>query len=168
VLPPGGSRRRIARMLSAAYAGGLLSEETFVSRTDQVLRSQLLDPAAVIGDLNLRRTPGYSSKLPSLVRSLTARFNKDAPTPVRPILLALDWTGTQTELLIGRHHACDVLLTDPSVSRKHARLTYRDERWIIQDLRSTNGTHVNGSRVGRCELRPGDSLVVGEQHLEID
>lgn len=168
MLPPGGSRRRIARTLRAAYAGGLLSEDTFASRTEQVLRSRLLDPAAVIGDLNLRGIPRPSSKLRRLVRVLTAQLKTDSPAPVRSLLLALDWTGAHTELLIGRHHDCDVVLTSSSVSRKHARLIYRDARWIIQDLCSTNGTLVNGTRVGRCELRPGDSLMVGEQYLEID
>ena len=168
VLPPGGSRRRIARMLAAAYAGGLLSEDTFVSRTDEVLRSRILDPAVLIGDLNLRRAPNPGSSLRRLFGAALPRQKKSSTQPVRAALLALDWTGAQTELLIGRHDTCDVVLTNLSVSRKHARLVYRDERWIVQDLQSTNGTLVNGTRVGRCELRPGDSLVVGEEHLKID
>jgi pSer/pThr/pTyr-binding forkhead associated (FHA) protein len=83
-------------------------------------------------------------------------------------LLALDWSGAHNEMLIGRHRSCDVVLSDLSVSRRHARLFFRDGRWILQDLHSTNGTQVNGSRVGRCELRPGDDITIGDEHLSID
>ena len=70
--------------------------------------------------------------------------------------------------MIGRHHACDVVLENLSVSRHHARLLFRDAKWIVQDLESTNGTIVNGTRIGRCELRPGDQLGLGNAHLTID
>src|SRR5579884_411180 len=55
VLHAGASRRRIARTLNAAYAGGLLRDETFAGRLDQLLKSRLVDPLTLIGDLNLRR-----------------------------------------------------------------------------------------------------------------
>ena len=63
---------------------------------------------------------------------------------------------------------CDVVLDDLSVSRRHARLVFRDGHWVIQDLESTNGTRVNGVRVGRCELHPGDHVDVGDERLRID
>jgi pilus assembly protein CpaF len=87
---------------------------------------------------------------------------------VPEVLLALDWTGEQTELLIGRHYSCDVVLADHSVSRKHARVIFRDGGWILQDLDSTNGTTVNGATVGRCALQPGDQLVLGTERLRVD
>jgi pSer/pThr/pTyr-binding forkhead associated (FHA) protein len=69
---------------------------------------------------------------------------------------------------VGRDDACDVVLTDPTVSRRHARIFFRDGSWVVQDLESTNGTMLNGVRVGRSELRPGDELVLGNQRLQID
>ncbi|MGO9956485.1 MAG: FHA domain-containing protein [Solirubrobacteraceae bacterium] len=83
-------------------------------------------------------------------------------------LLALDWSGAQTEMLVGRDDGCDVVLPNVAVSRRHARLLFRDGRWIIQDLDSTNGTAVNGRWVGRCELRPGDDILLGDEHLTVD
>ncbi|MGO9822239.1 MAG: FHA domain-containing protein [Solirubrobacteraceae bacterium] len=80
-----------------------------------------------------------------------------------PNLLALDWSGATDELLLGRGPGCDILLTDPTVSRRHARLRFRDGNWVLQDLRSTNGTLLNDTVVGRCQLRPGDRLRVGDQ-----
>jgi pSer/pThr/pTyr-binding forkhead associated (FHA) protein len=85
-----------------------------------------------------------------------------------PVLLALDWSSGQSELIIGRHRGCDVVLSNLAVSRRHARLVFRDGNWVLQDLQSTNGTAVNGMTVGRCELRPGDHVVLGDQHLKID
>ena len=82
--------------------------------------------------------------------------------------LALDWSGAQSEMLIGRHHGCDLVLSDLSVSRRHLRMIFRDGQWILQDLESRNGTIVNGCRVGRCQLRPGDHLTLGDTHLTID
>jgi pilus assembly protein CpaF len=55
-----------------------------------------------------------------------------------------------------------------NVSRRPARLVFRDGGWILQDLGSTNGTLVNGEPAGRCRLQPGDHLVIGDHHLRID
>jgi len=151
VLHPGASRRHLARTLNAAYAGGLLSDDTFARRIDQVLKSRLIDPLALVGDLNLRRSGTPGAGLRTGIRNAVARFRAGAATEITgPVLLALDWTGAQSELVIGRHHACDVVLENLSVSRRHARLLFRDAKWIVQDLESTNGTIVNGTRIGRC------------------
>jgi pSer/pThr/pTyr-binding forkhead associated (FHA) protein len=85
-----------------------------------------------------------------------------------PLVLALDWSGPEDALLIGRASACDIALSDRTVSRRHARLLFRDGAWIVNDLASKNGVTVNGTKVGRCQLRPGDRLGLGLQLLEID
>lgn len=46
----------------------------------------------------------------------------------------------------------DFLLPDPSVSRQHAELSFRDGQWLICDLNSSNGTYVNEQRIGRPTL----------------
>jgi hypothetical protein len=156
-------------MLNAAYANGLLSQETFTYRLDQLLGERLVDPRRLIGDLSFRRARSwrgrFAATLVALGRSLAGSHELDASEET---LLALDWTGLTGELLLGRHHACDVVLDEPSVSRQHARLVFRDGSWVLQDLESTNGTIVNGSLVGRCALRPGDQLVFGYARLRID
>jgi FHA domain len=151
VLVPGTRRHRLARTLNAAYAEGLLSEHTLAYRLDLLFASAVVDPARLVGDLT-RRVP----------RRRRHRRNE------RGIFLALDWSGAQEELLIGRHHDCDVVMADLTVSRRHARLFFRDGGWIIQDLESTNGTRLNGKPVGRCRLHPGDQLALGDQLLRID
>jgi pSer/pThr/pTyr-binding forkhead associated (FHA) protein len=92
----------------------------------------------------------------------------DDPDDDHSTLLALDWSGRRDELLVGRDASCDVVLWDPAVSRRHARLVFRAGGWIVQDLQSTNGTVLNGNRIGRAELRPGDRLVLGCESLRVD
>ncbi len=167
-MPPAGeSRRRIAQSLKAAYGDGLLSERTLAHRLDLLLGSALVEPAGLVGDLTLRAP--RRSLADTLVRAvcLARRMTGFAAAP-EPTLLALDWHGGDGELLVGRHHACDVVLTDPSVSRRHARLSFRDGNWVLRDLDSTNGTAVNGKRVVRCRLLPGDYLELGDELLLVD
>jgi diguanylate cyclase (GGDEF)-like protein len=65
-------------------------------------------------------------------------------------------------VVIGRAPDSDVRLDEDGVSRKHARLTMRVDGAVeVQDLKSTNGTYVNGDRVERMVLRDGDKLQVG-------
>ncbi|HEV8433673.1 MAG TPA: FHA domain-containing protein, partial [Thermoanaerobaculia bacterium] len=51
------------------------------------------------------------------------------------------------EMAIGRTEGNDLVLNHPSVSRKHAKLESRDNRWWVVDLKSTNGVKVNGNLV---------------------
>jgi hypothetical protein len=167
VLVAGTSQKRLARVLNTAYANGLLSQDTFVRRTDQLLGGGVIDPVRLVGDLNFRpRRAPVAAALAGLLERAVHAFKPEG-TPVYP-LLALDWSGAQSEMLIGRHRGCDLVLSDLSVSRRHVRLVFRDGRWILQDLESTNGTIVNGRHVGRSELRPGDHVALGEAQLTID
>jgi FHA domain-containing protein len=171
MLRAGASRQRLSRTLNAAYAEGLMSEHTFSHRLDQLFGSWLVDPIRLVGDLN-RRTSRRASRativdaLVAIWRTVRSRLSRSLGQ--RSTLLALDWTGAHRELVVGRHPDCDVVVANRWVSRRHARLFFRDGIWVLQDLGSTNGTTVNGERVGRCELRPGDILALGAQHLKID
>ncbi|OPY57192.1 MAG: Oxoglutarate dehydrogenase inhibitor [Pelotomaculum sp. PtaU1.Bin035] len=64
-------------------------------------------------------------------------------------------------LVVGRHAGCDVVLNDTSVSRRHARLEWRQGQYTVTDLGSTNGTRVNGLRISTKTLKPGDVLTLG-------
>jgi hypothetical protein len=171
MLGPGASRRHIARVLNTAYADGLLSAETFAHRLDQVFGERLIDPLALIGDLNLRSAPGrWHMRLRGAAAAAigTLRLARPESVEAPAALLALDWNGGQDELVLGRLSDCDVVLASDAVSRRHARLFFRDGNWVIRDLGSTNGTRVNGVRVGRCRLRPGDEVVLGDTLVRVD
>jgi pSer/pThr/pTyr-binding forkhead associated (FHA) protein len=62
---------------------------------------------------------------------------------------------------IGRAPTCDVVLEDPSVSRRHAVITRRGAATVILDDRSLNGVEVGGRRVAEAELRDGDVIRLG-------
>lgn len=50
------------------------------------------------------------------------------------------------ELLVGRSPRCDICLPYPAVSAKHCKMTWQDTWWFVEDLKSSNGTWVNGAR----------------------
>ncbi len=63
---------------------------------------------------------------------------------------------------IGRAPDNDIVLDDKSISRYHAMLSIAADGVVLEDLKSRNGTKVNGSRVKRAELADGDSLEIGD------
>jgi hypothetical protein len=67
--------------------------------------------------------------------------------------------------VLGRSSGCDIRLTDPNVSRRHAELRQDGTSWWIVDLGSTNGIEVNGSRAERAKLENGDTVTLGETEL---
>jgi FHA domain/zinc-ribbon domain len=66
---------------------------------------------------------------------------------------------------IGRSPECAIFLDDVTVSRKHAVLKRDDDRWLIEDQGSLNGTFVNRDRVETAEVRDGDELQIGKYRL---
>ncbi|MGD0006001.1 MAG: FHA domain-containing protein [Anaerolineaceae bacterium] len=80
------------------------------------------------------------------------------PTPGKVFPLEKD------EMFIGREANNDVVINDPEVSRKHARLYVQGGNMILEDLGSTNGTSVNGQRLtGPYVLRSGEIITLGEK-----
>lgn len=70
--------------------------------------------------------------------------------------------------LLGSSHDAEVALKDQTVSNAHASLSYKDRRFLLTDLDSTNGTFVNGGAEGisRVELQDGDVVRLGETTLK--
>jgi len=79
-----------------------------------------------------------------------------------------DLLPMQPVTAIGRDLGNDIVLTDDFASAHHALLTYREGRWWLEDLGSSNGTTVNGSRIHRpIPLDPGDLIGVGQVVLKL-
>jgi hypothetical protein len=167
-MQPGAQRRGLDRTLRAAYSEGLLSQGTFVDRLGLLLTPGLIDPEQLVGDLRLRGPRAPLSHARAIATQLRQRTVSSWRTSKRDALLALDWAGAVEQLLVGRSSVCDVRLDDVTVSRLHARLIFRDGAWVVQDLRSRNGTVLNGSRVVRSQLRPGDRIAFAGQQFRID
>lgn len=74
-----------------------------------------------------------------------------------------------TEAVLGRGPAVDLDLGDPTVSRRHAQLLTGGARCAVEDLRSGNGTFVNGVRIeGPHPLSQGDELQLGGTRLRFE
>ena len=69
---------------------------------------------------------------------------------------------------LGRATRADIVVSDPSVSGEHARLTRAGKAWVVTDLGSTNGTRLNQTRVnGNSPLTDGDVLALGNVRLRV-
>lgn len=104
-------------------------------------------------DLNApgQKGPGEGSKIivGELVNKRTGeifRINKD-PT------------------IIGRGEGCTIRVDDPTVSRKHASLSYQHGKVILEDLESKCGTWVNHQKITKQILRQGDRIMIGSTEL---
>ena len=67
------------------------------------------------------------------------------------------------EISIGRDAVNIIAINDAEISRRHARMELRGSAYMIQDLGSTNGTFINGTRISEMQvLNPGDTVSFGE------
>ena len=71
------------------------------------------------------------------------------------------------EVVIGRDPSCDLVLNDDRCSRRHAIIEQTLEGLLVRDAGSANGVHVNGRRVERSRLRPGDTVRLGATVLTV-
>jgi len=82
---------------------------------------------------------------------------RSGPTPGKTFPLERE------EIFLGRDQVNDITISDPEVSRRHARFIMQDENILVEDLGSTNGTFLNGERISTLQqLRPGDVISLGE------
>ncbi|KYF62652.1 ATPase, T2SS/T4P/T4SS family [Sorangium cellulosum] len=78
-------------------------------------------------------------------------------------------TFDRTEINVGRVQGNDLMLPKGNVSKRHARLLFRDGRFIVTDLKSTNGTYVNGRKIAQATIvREGDKIYIGDFVLRIE
>ena len=75
----------------------------------------------------------------------------------------------RNEINVGRVQGNDLMLPKGNVSKRHARLMFREGRFLVADLKSTNGTYVNGRKISQATLvREGDKIYVGDFVLRFE
>jgi Protein of unknown function (DUF3662)/FHA domain len=89
--------------------------------------------------------------------------HEDEPPMLR--VGAAEYSLENGRLVIGRSRDCDIRLTDPNVSRRHAEVRQEGSAYFVVDLDSTNGTEVNGRRARRARLEGGDVIVLGSTEI---
>jgi FHA domain/Domain of unknown function (DUF1707) len=153
--PSHDTREQTVAELRRGYLAGRLDTDTFSRRVGDAMRSGSHD--------ELR---GLTADLPAsppagLTQRLRARLGQ------RPAGLLEAGDLVHAQLTIGRSSSCQLVLSDDTVSRRHAELFLDGGRWILRDLGSSNGTWVNGRRVVEAEVRTGDVVHFGGCRLRL-
>lgn len=71
-------------------------------------------------------------------------------------------------VIVGRSPTSDFPIIDPTISRRHAQILRQDDKILVRDLGSSNGTYVNGVRVESAELKPGDLVTFGKVMFRLE
>jgi hypothetical protein len=159
-----GERDRAIGELRDRAVEGRLSHDTFVGRVDQALRARNqheLDE--LVADLPQRRT--LRKRLTDAVAGVSDFTTKLQSAWRRPRLPRLALPDDERgRYVVGRGSACDLVLSDLTVSRVHAELRRAEDGvWLLVDLGSLNGTRLNGWRlVGPAKVRSGDEISFGD------
>jgi pilus assembly protein CpaF len=75
----------------------------------------------------------------------------------------------QPEITIGRVAGNDIVLAKGNISKRHSRIVLRDAKFIIVDLKSTNGTYVNGRRISAPQvLKSPDKVYIGDYTIQVE
>jgi hypothetical protein len=123
--------------------------------------------------------PGMTQELPTAQRAAPAPQTSPAPlAPIKDQVLprhTLRYTGRSIPIVeplvsLGRSLDNDVIVSEPQVSRRHAQLRLRHERYTLYDVGSSGGTTVNGEPIQECVLADGDvvSLAGVELVFEVE
>jgi hypothetical protein len=159
-----GERDRAIDELRDRAVEGRISHDTFIGRVDQALRARSqheLDE--LVADLPRRRTLRQRvTDAVSNMSDFTTRLQAAWRRPRLPRLALPD--DHRIRYVVGRGSACDLVLSDLTVSRVHAELRREDDGgWMLVDLGSLNGTRLNGWRlVGPAKVRSGDEISFGD------
>jgi DNA-binding winged helix-turn-helix (wHTH) protein len=101
--------------------------------------------------------------------SFCARATGSGPAASSAAVLSLIWNGRQMPLMdgehiVGRAAECAIVIDDTTVSRQHARITVVSGAATIEDLNSTNGTQVNGTRIAApTAIFDGNEIAFGSE-----
>jgi len=90
---------------------------------------------------------------------------------VRLILLTGANVGAEVDVedqaTLGRLADCDLRIDDSAASRHHARVFREAGKVFIEDLRSSNGTKIGGTRINQAELHDGDVIEIGQARVRV-
>jgi len=160
--PSFGEREQVARRLRGAYADERLSVDTLSHRLEIAYTARSHDELKwLVADLPEPR--GFMRAALTAV-TVISRWSRQVEAAWREPRARRLTLPTNEHTIIGRSRSNGCVLSDPTVSRAHAVVSYRDGTWSLRDLGSTNGTYVNGRRItDETEVRPGDEVAFGAE-----
>ncbi|HSP18281.1 MAG TPA: FHA domain-containing protein, partial [Myxococcaceae bacterium] len=116
-------------------------------------------------------TTGTSATIPAhTVLGLRAQNERLGVQEFNLVLVNTDGAGksfpiTDSSLKIGKAPDNDVIIDSPTVSRNHLVIQRQGDRFLVQDLQSTNGTFIDGAQIREGFLKPGQLLELGDVQL---
>ncbi|HEY6275021.1 MAG TPA: DUF1707 and FHA domain-containing protein [Streptosporangiaceae bacterium] len=154
-------RDKVIEALQRGSAEGRLSHETFLRRMDAALRTRgVAELRGLLSDLP--PVPDRAGWLTRSVRQCSSLWLRAQRAWRVPRLPTLTLPRGDRVFVIGRSPESDLAVPDMTVSWRHAELRCTAGEWVLTDLGSTNGTRVNGWRVGGgFVVRPGDHVSFG-------
>jgi FHA domain/Domain of unknown function (DUF1707) len=158
-------RERVARRLHGAHKDAQLSLDTLSHRLEIAYTARSRSELEwLVADLPEPR--GFMRAALTAV-TVISRWSSRLEAAWREPRARRLTLPTHEHTIIGRSRSSGCVLADPTVSRAHAVVSYRDGTWSLRDLGSTNGTYVNGRRItDETEVGPGDEVAFGaEQYL---
>jgi hypothetical protein len=146
--------------LTPRLVDGSLSTDTFAARVERAYAARTKpELRELLADL-----PRWAPLKDAVERLRDGRARtREGPAQE----LRLPDTPRRIALSLGRDGDCDFIVDESTVSRRHAILRRTPEGWEVSDAGSTNGTRLNGWRVDRAALRPGDELRLGLARLVV-
>jgi hypothetical protein len=128
-------------------------------------------PGAGVPDVPAAVVPPAAAAAPGPVIDQTLLYQEPAAPAAAPASRAGargvlrgrqgDYQLTEPVTVLGRSRRCDIVLTDPNVSRQHAEIRRQDGGFLLLDLGSTNGSRVNRRDVKQVVLQHGDRIELG-------
>jgi hypothetical protein len=130
-------------------------------------------PSAPTGSIGRAKAPAPPTEPVGLEGARPAPPHADATTPRRLVITSGPREGLEIDLpteqlTIGRSSESGLVIRDDYTSTHHARLMLWNDQWVIQDLDSTNGTFLAGSRVMLpTPVPPGTPVTIGTTSFEL-
>jgi hypothetical protein len=132
----------------------------FIIMIARVLSREIAAPAETTAAAGEQRAAGRGAVMPGYAFVVVVDGADTGLAPGTSIRIA-------SGMLIGRAPGCDVQLPDAYTSSEHARMREERGHWVLEDLRSMNGSYVNGQRInGTRQLADGDTVQLGRVVLQ--
>ena len=101
------------------------------------------------------------------------QFNQEVGTMLKIELKFKDKVLThfetdKSEITIGRGSKCDIQIDNLAVSNEHAKIIRHSDHYVVEDLKSTNGTFLNEEQITKGRLNPNDIVTIGKHTLQIN
>lgn len=123
------------------------------------------DLRVIAGSVQIDTAPRAPAEVQETRRNPTASILRIRVTKGVPLNASAELVRSVT---IGRGEDSDLVLSDPGISRHHARVQISGGVCVLRDLQSTNGTFVNGTRVEQAPIGRGDVVTLGSTRLSVE